>query len=59
MGRVRIFKNSYIVLQSWPKLCGTSLLVVRKESLPTSRPALHRGEGGSERILQKFGKKAL
>ena len=78
------------MLQSWPKLCGTSLqnaltrpsisfshgnkrslgqilpsspsphamLFVRK-GLPTSRPTLHRGERGSERILQQFGKKAL
>ena len=34
------------------------MLFVRK-GLPTSRPTLHRGEGGSERILQQFGKKAL
>ena len=35
-----------------------TMLFVRK-GLPTSRPTLHRGEGGSERILQQFGKKAL
>ena len=41
-----------------------AMLFVRK-GLPTSRPTLHRGggggggEGGSERILQQFGKKAL
>ena len=71
-------------LQSWPKLCGTSLqnalprpsisfshgnkrslgqilpshamLFVRK-GLPKSRPTLHPGGRGSERILQQFGKK--
>ena len=37
-----------------------AMLFVRK-GLPTSRPTLHRGGGGggSERILQQFGKKAL
>ena len=38
-----------------------AMLFVRK-GLPTSRPTLHPGgvgEGGSERILQQFGKKAL
>ena len=35
-----------------------AMLFVRK-GLPTCRPTLHRGEGGSERILQQFGKKAL
>ena len=36
-----------------------AILFVRK-GLPMSRPTLHRGgEGGSERILQQFGKKAL
>ena len=35
-----------------------AMLFVRK-GLPMSRPTLHRGEGGSERILQQFGKKAI
>ena len=35
-----------------------AMLFVRK-GLPTSRPTLHRGGRGSERILQQFGKKAL
>ena len=83
-------KGLLAYLQSWPKLCGTSLQnalprpsisfshwnkrslgqilpsspsphamwFVRK-GLPTSRPTLHRGGRGSERILQQFGKKAL
>ena len=35
-----------------------AMLFVRK-GLPTSRPTLHRGGRGSERILQQFEKKAL
>ena len=35
-----------------------AMLFVRK-GLPKSRPTLHRGGRGSERLLQQFGKKAL